>query len=263
MHLAIATASLLKLAPALLLVLPDPAAAEHFERSLEVAPGGRLVVQLERGSIQLDSHPSPRTLRIEARARGFGAASVHFSLERRGGDVVLRSANAEWLRWLTLQPRVVVRAWVPRDLAVKLETRDGGVEARRVAGRLSARTAGSSIRIEEIEGPVELDSSGGRIEAHDLSGSIRARSGGGAVIARFRGAPRGSVTSGGGSIDLSLPRDASLDLDARTLGGRVVVDDAVPIRAPRNAQHLTTAINGGGQILHLRGGGGEIRLRAE
>jgi hypothetical protein len=192
MHLAIVMAPLLRLAPALLLALPDPAMAEErFERSLEVAPGGRLIVQLERGSIQLDSHPSPGTLRVEA--RGFGATNVDFSLERRGGDVVLRSINAEWLRWLTLQPRVVVRAWVPRSLAVALETRDGGVVARGIAGRLSARTAGSPIRIEEIAGPVELDSSGGRIEARDLSGSLHARSGGGQLL-HLRG--------GGGEIRL-------------------------------------------------------------
>lgn len=226
------------------------ASAGSFDRSVEVSGSEpSLVVRLERGTISVDVH-SGSTIRIEARARGLGAENVHFQLRQQAGQWVLGAQSAEWLTHLAAPPRVAVRAWVPAGTAVELETLDGAVMARRVKSGLRARTTGDAIRLEAAGGPLDLASSGG------------------AVVANFASAPSGRVVTEGGPMDLRLPVDARLDLDASSAGGRVVVDGANAIvhpaprtkRLPLRTDRARGRVNGGGDVLQLRGAGGNIHV---
>ncbi len=114
------------------LVAPGLARADELEQSIAVAPGERLRIELARGDVDVFTHDAAE-VRIEARARGFGASGVEFFVTREPGLIVLRSRAERWLDWLGSGPRVSVRAWVPRHLGFAVETsghvaaRDGGV----------------------------------------------------------------------------------------------------------------------------------------
>jgi len=114
------------------LVAPGFARADELERSIAVAPGERLRIELARGDVDVFTHDGAE-VRIEARARGLGASGVEFFVTREPGEIVLRSRAERWLEWLASGPRVTVRAWVPRHLGLAVETtghvaaRDGGV----------------------------------------------------------------------------------------------------------------------------------------
>jgi len=114
------------------LVAPSLARADELERSIAVAPGERLRIELARGDVDVFTHDGAE-VRIEARARGLGASGVEFFVTREPGEIVLRSRAERWLEWLASGPRVTVRAWVPRHLGLAVETtghvaaRDGGV----------------------------------------------------------------------------------------------------------------------------------------
>ena len=114
------------------LVAPGLARADELERSIAVAPGERLRIELARGDVDVFTHDGAE-VRIEARARGLGASGVEFFVTREPGEIVLRSRAERWLEWLASGPRVTVRAWVPRHLGLAVETtghvaaRDGGV----------------------------------------------------------------------------------------------------------------------------------------
>lgn len=129
---------------ALLLGAAGPAAADGFTRNLPAEPGGRLLVVLARGTLELAPHESPDggALRVEVESRGFGAGNVDFELVRRGRDWILVGREADWLRWVAVGPRVTVRAWVPRDFGVELTSpHDSVVSSGALAGRLRPRQA--------------------------------------------------------------------------------------------------------------------------
>ncbi len=72
----------------------------------------------------------------------------------------------------------------------------------------------------------------------------------------------GDIETSGGGIEVEVDQDASLDLDARTSGGRVKVEGDILIRGGTSSRsEVQGEINGGGPLLSLRTSGGNVRLR--
>jgi len=100
------------LATALACLLPGFASAGELEQRIRIPDGGSLRIELDRGDVEVVIHEDA-DVRIEARAEGIGASSVHFDLQRDGGEVVLTGRTDPWLGWIRGGPRVKVRLWVP------------------------------------------------------------------------------------------------------------------------------------------------------
>ena len=98
-----------------------PAVADDFEGEMPVERQAKLRIALERGDVSVVTHEL-ETLRLEARARGSGASAIHFEVREDTAGWVLESRAEPWLRWLSTGPRVNVRAWVPRAVALEIET---------------------------------------------------------------------------------------------------------------------------------------------
>jgi len=99
--------------------LAMPAWAGDLARSFEASSGGRLVIALDFGSVDVVRHDGG-PVRLEAIARGVGASGVHFGARADGPDVYLRGEAEPWVRWLRSAPGVRVRAHVPRGYRVEL-----------------------------------------------------------------------------------------------------------------------------------------------
>jgi len=102
-------------------LLAAPAVASDFEGAIPVEREAKLRIALERGDVRVVTHEL-ETVRLEARARGSGASAIHFEVRKDAAGWVFESRAEPWLRWLSTGPRVNVRAWVPRALALEIET---------------------------------------------------------------------------------------------------------------------------------------------
>jgi hypothetical protein len=98
-----------------------PAVAGDFEGEIPVKREAKLRIALERGDVSVVTHEL-ETLRLEARARGSGASAIHFEVREDAAGWVLEGRAEPWLRWLSSGPNVNVRAWVPRGVALEIET---------------------------------------------------------------------------------------------------------------------------------------------
>jgi hypothetical protein len=103
--------------PVLLLLFAVPASAERVAESLHTGDAERLRIEIDRGSVDLITHAEASVV-VQAEARGLGASSVHFGLEREGRDIVLRARTEEWLEWLSEGPRLAVVVQIPAHLEV-------------------------------------------------------------------------------------------------------------------------------------------------
>jgi hypothetical protein len=281
---------------ALSALLATPVRAVDFEESIAAREGGTLRVDLDAGSIEIESHDEPE-VRVEASAsRGWG--SLDFRLTGDGTDTRLVGEAEGFFGWILGGPRIRVRVRVPPRYSlevrtgggsieiedvegeVRASTSGGRIELKEVAGSADVRTSGGSIEAEEIEGDLSADTSGGairvaettgRVEVHtsggeleilDVRGPVSAETSGGSIALRFTGAPEGTVETSGGGIEVEFPEGAGVELDARTSGGRVEVEQGMHVRGSVDSQSVRGEINGGGPKLRLRTSGGNIRVRA-
>lgn len=277
----------------ILMGLAAPAAADRLEQSIPIAPGGTLSIELDAGSIEIETHDEAR-VEIDARASGWG--EMKFELEHDENEVELVGSFGGWLSGLG-GGRVRVRARVPEHFDLNLrtsggnievqdlqgdvdaetsggtidlkevegevsaETSGGGITAQEIRGALEVKTSGGPIHVSEVSGPVQAETSGGGIRIRDAGAEVDARTSGGSVAVRFAGMPEGHVETSGGSIEIELPEGAGVDLEAGTSGGRVEIDSSIQVDGSVSRHEVSGELNGGGESLDLRTSGGNIRIR--
>lgn len=277
------------------MLLAGSASANDFQQSLAVRPGGTLEVDLDGGSVEVESHDRDE-IRVDA-STSAGWGRMRFELTGDGTDARLRGQAHGWLGWV-LDTRVRVHVRVPEQYSLRVRTAGGSVEIEELKGTVTATTSGGRIELKEVDGPVDLRTSGGSIEAEeiggdlsaktsggrirvaeaqgrvevrtsgggldllDVRGPVEARTSGGPITARFSDVPEGRLETSGGSIEVEFPEGAGVDLDAQTSGGRIEVDHEIRIRGRIDPDRIKGEMNGGGPELRLRTSGGSIRLQA-
>jgi DUF4097 and DUF4098 domain-containing protein YvlB len=277
-------------------LLAAPAAAKDFEQRVAAQAGGRLRMELDSGSVVIESHDLEE-VRVDALAAGMGAGRLDFELSARGEEVTLRGGPRGWMPALLGSPHVRVRVRVPSEFSVdvrtgggaveiedlegqvrlrtsggpielgrirgdvRAETSGGAIEAGEVDGELHVRTSGGPIRVFEVTGNVEARTSGGSIEIFGAADRVEADTSGGAISVRFSEAPSGVLETSGGNIDVEFPENEGMDLDARTSGGSVRIDDQLAVRGRVEPTRVEAEVNEGGDRLRLRSSGGDILIR--
>lgn len=276
---------------------PSTARADlDHERTLDLAPGGQLVVDADAG-------------RITVRGGGSGGARVRitsprnddedrysFHLEGDGQRAVVKvdKRGLSWFNWGGDSLHIEVQ--VPTETSVRLETAGGRIDlegitgtafldtsggrieifdvrgdvdahtsggaisVEKIVGDLVAETSGGSISVEVVTGDVRAETSGGPISMEEIGGRVHAHSSGGSVSVRFAAgnAEGGDLSTSGGTVTARVDPSVGLDIDASTSGGRVSFDLTVQGRISKRS--LQGTLNGGGASLRLRSSGGGVRL---
>ncbi|MBA2242633.1 MAG: DUF4097 family beta strand repeat protein [Chthoniobacterales bacterium] len=301
---------------------------ENVSQTLDVTPGGNLVVDVNFGTVDVSSGSDNQVAiqahrKIEASEEArekqfFDEAPIVISKE--GNTVTIRARRIteqkswSWSGNVSMDGRYTVR--VPKNFNLDLKTGGGMVSARDITGVVKISTSGGKLKLAQLRGPVDAKTSGGSIKLEDCqgnlgvktsggeiradagSGSLDARTSGGSIVVRnFKGdttvktsggqltfeniggkvigqTSGGSITaalisplpgevelsSSAGSIDLTVPSDAALNLEADASNG--TVSNSLPIVATHiHKDALRGAMNGGGKSVILRSSVGSISLR--
>ncbi len=148
--------------------------------------------------------------------------------------------------------------YVPRDASVTVSTGDGRVRVEGVSGELELRTGDGAIDVTGGRGRLRAETGDGRIDIKGFEGEAEARTGDGRISldGRFQ---KLSARTGEGTISLAVPEglNATLETEAET-----VVNDGVATAGDQSEGRLRRwTIGGGGQLISLRTGDGQIILR--
>jgi len=146
---------------------------------------------------------------------------------------------------------------------IQLSTGGGEARVRGGGGSLELRTGGGGIGAREFDGPVRLQTGGGDLTVEQVTGEINGSTGGGSIRAVLPSEIAADVklSTGGGGITVSVPTTAAFNLDAKTSGGGVSADLAVTVVGNMEHGRLEGSVNGGGNPMVLRSGGGSIRVK--
>jgi len=247
---------------------------EQITRNFDVQPGGKVVVDVDFGSIEISTNATSQvtvdivrkvTRRNKADEENFlREHPVTFSQD---GNTVTVSSKAKtksnhWWRGnqrteakYTLTVPAQFNAQVKSagggiavsDLTgeVKADTSGGGFKFARLHGNLNGETSGGSIHVMECEGSLKVNTSGGGIDVSGGSGTLDGGTSGGSVHVRdFRG-PTHVETSGGG-ITLE---NVSGRIQGSTSGGSISARIASPV-----SEEVKLETSGGGVTVQVPDG---------
>jgi Toastrack DUF4097 len=144
---------------------------------------------------------------------------------------------------------------------VELKTTSGTIEASWVEGTLEGRTGGGRIEVRHLSGSCRLRSEGGAIEIADASGRVEARTERGRIVASFEARPSGVLESRGGDVEVQIPAEASLRLEALSKHGSVELS-GLDVQGEQAADRVSGVLNGAGPLLRLLTSRGGIRVGA-
>ncbi|HMG05746.1 MAG TPA: hypothetical protein VK581_09810, partial [Chthoniobacterales bacterium] len=187
---------------------------ENVHQQLDGAPGGKLIVDVDFGTIDvaagaddkiaIDAHRKIDSNNEAQEKEYMTAAPVVITKE--GNTVTIRSRRQQkdrdfnWSGNCNMDARYTVR--VPRNFHSELRTGGGTIIGAELTGTMSADTSGGKLKFTHLRGPtgattsggsielngcegaVKVDTSGGRIESVDGSGSLEAHTAGGSIVVR-------------------------------------------------------------------------------
>jgi len=163
------------------------------------------------------------------------------------------------------------------DGKIVLNTADGSVTATRLSGDVQVRSGDGSIRLDKVSGKLDLETDDGSIGFEGKPSLLRLKTGDGSVRARIDVdtvmTGNWDLTTGDGSITLTLPSAFNAELDAETSDGSVrsshpMLDDEGDERRGgeggderrERRRVMRTKMGDGGKTLRLRTGDGTIRI---
>jgi hypothetical protein len=147
---------------------------------------------------------------------------------------------------------------------IEIETSGGRIETNGGSGSLKGNTAGGTIKVENFNGDVNVESAGGQLALANVHGKLDAETAGGFISAKLSSPVVGDVRleTAAGAIEVIVPNDAALTIDAETGIGSVRSDLPIASRTRGDSDGIKGTINGGGKSVRLRSGAGSISIKS-
>jgi hypothetical protein len=239
--------------------------AVRIEKHLALAPGGRLSVSTEVGSVVVrgDAASGAAVVVTSDREDLEQEYEMTFAATPGHAQVIIKRRHPGWSwfgGWQHWRGRVEIAVDVPRATAVsvrasggrveasglegdtELSSSGGAVAAHELAGKLVAHSSGGAVEVRDLRGDLHLSSSGGHVRATSVQGAVDAQSSGGSVqLEQVAGSVR--ADSSGGRVTV---RGAGGRVEASSSGGPVEVSFA-----PGNAHGGDIGSSGGGVEVHV------------
>lgn len=167
----------------------------------------------------------------------------------------------------------------PERIDGEVLTGDGDVSLTSADGRLSVRTSDGDISLDEVHGPeilihtsdgdvhagtiaskaATIETGDGDVSIDDLRGSLEARTGDGDMEVGLMEPGEVQLTSGDGDILLVAPASLRADIDLR---GEDVSVRGFQITGTLTGRNVRGEVNGGGKLVQVRTGDGDVELRS-
>ena len=263
--------------------------AAHKETRLEIAPGGTVNVVNNAGSVSLKSAGGPQVVVAYSVHSNKVEVDQESTADKR--RIEIRTHALPDQNPTAEEAKVDYRITVPAGVSVTVTTATAPITADGVSGdiTLSSDTgaitannvARSHLHVRSVAGTVNLNnvvlghvdvtSSGGAVQLVNVTGpKVNVGTGSGNIT--YQGDCSGGgdylITTHSGSIDVTLPETASVDLTARSVSGSVQNDFPLqakkhPAFVPKSGSSFAGTSNSGSSSVELRSFSGRIRVKKQ
>ena len=142
----------------------------------------------------------------------------------------------------------------------RLNTGSGSIHASGLKESFSVETGSGDIYAEQIgAGDVKAHTGSGSIELKNISGGLKAQTGSGDI--KIGGQPKSDwrIGTGSGGVEIWAEKSA-FTVDASTGSGDIKTDREMLVQGSQEKHHITGKINGGGPMVRIETGSGDIRI---
>jgi len=276
-HLLAATAVLA------LATVPVLASEATFDRTLNVSGHVELSVSTGSGNIHL-TRGSGNQVHIFGRVKtGWGGSeqkmreiAANPPIEQTGNIVRIGSQqeNQENLRHISISYEIEAPAGAILKASsgsgnitddgigqqAKLNTGSGNIHATGLRSGFAAQTGSGNIYVEQSgQGEVKAQTGSGDIEVKGVIGALKAQTGSGGIKITGTPAADWKIQTGSGNIEL-WTGNAPVTLDASFGSGGLHTDHEMLTLDSSDHHHISGKLNGGGPLMRIGTGSGEIRV---
>ena len=263
-----------------LAAVPSLASEATFDRTLTVNGRVELSVSTGSGTISL-THGAGNQVHIFGRVKaGFGGSEENVKATaanppiEQTGNIIRIGSHHSGLHNISIDYEIQApeNSYLDAETGsgnidddgvgdnAKLNTGSGNIHATGLHGGFTAGTGSGSIYVEQAgQGDAKVETGSGSIELRNLRGGLKAETGNGDI--KVGGMPTAPwhLETGSGSVDL-WPGSAALTLDAETGSGSVHTDRELASQDSSDKHHVTGKLNGGGPMVKIETGSGNIRV---
>jgi hypothetical protein len=213
---------------------------------VSLAEGSQLRVENKNGALQI--RPSAdENLHVQAEITAYGHSEDRAKINAENSDVVIEKTNGTriFTRFKgdsdSHNISVKLTVEIPAGLSTEVDCSNGRIEIRDLTGKLNVRTDNGEVNVLGLNGSLEVNTENGlitvskvtgNVTANTRNGRIRVENPGGDVQARTQNgdielssnAPLTKnyiLSSSHGSLNLRLPGDSDLTIEARTRNGSI------------------------------------------
>jgi putative adhesin len=149
---------------------------------------------------------------------------------------------------------------------IRIQTGSGNVRALEIAGPIRGGAGSGDIEVHEIaSGDIDLHTGSGNVTVRGIQGAFRAEAGSGDITAEGMQAGAWEIRTGSGNVHVRLPANAAFDADISTSSGTLDVDAPITMtvqgRVQETRKQIAGKVRGGGPLLTLRTGSGDIHIQ--
>jgi DUF4097 and DUF4098 domain-containing protein YvlB len=207
------------------------ASEENLSQQIDVTPGGKLIVDVDFGTVQVGAGADGKVALEVHRKVEFGdetkekeyLAAAPIKVSKEGNVVSVRARrNGSWSNWHFGHSRMEAdyTLHVPKKFDLDLRTSGGDVGVVDISGNLKAHTSGGKLEFADLEGTLSADTSGGSIKLEGCRCPAEIKTSGGHIsVVNGTGILRARTS--GGRIEV---HNLSGDADLETSGGNLVLE---------------------------------------
>ncbi len=212
------------------------ATEEQTNKTFQVLPGGKLVVDVDFGSIDVSTNSTDAvTVNVWRKVTRSSAEEEQKFLSgnpvvfvQDGNTVTVRARlkvqeKFHWLSGFKNRNEAKYTIQVPAPFNAQLNTSGGGIAASDVTGEVKADTSGGGLRFARLHGPLNGNTSGGSIRVTDCEGPMKIHTSSGGIEVTGGSGTLNGDTSGGSITVKTFKGPVSVD----TSGGGITIENVV------------------------------------
>jgi DUF4097 and DUF4098 domain-containing protein YvlB len=248
-------------------VLSVPAHADDWSKVYNLTDKPELRIETHDANVRIvawdqdkiEAHVSTRGWQI-----GNGGLEI---VERQQGnavDIQLREPHRAHFFIGVDNRRTELEIHMPRSATVNVQSGDGAIEAKGLAGELDFSTVDGKIEIEDVDGSLHAHTSDGAMRVTGRFDALNLRTSDGRVEVEAR---QGSqvrqpwdIRSSDGSVALRIPGDLAADVELHTSDGSITTDIPIAVEGTLGRHDIHGKINGGGNRVTVHTSDGSVRL---
>jgi DUF4097 and DUF4098 domain-containing protein YvlB len=154
----------------------------------------------------------------------------------------------DWIFGKRVQLQISYKIRVPEKTDLDLKITNGNIDVTNVEGQARLRSTNGSVEANRIRGGVD---------GYTVNGNVHVQ------LAQVTGNRSMKLKTTNGSLQLRLPSDIQVDLEASTVNGSISTEFPVTATGRLTSRSLRGSLNGGGPLIDLHTVNGSIRIEKE